>query len=89
MKLERIIWKGNCFVKESDKERVEPSPRDPIFSSYHPESMDYVDDITDFISGCAEFYKTENNLPEVNAFEGEVVQGEDGGDFVIVKLYKI
>ena len=89
MVLERIIWEENNFVKESDGKGVQPSPIGPLFSTYHPESVDYVDDITDFLRKGAEFYVKENKLSEANAFQGSVIKGDGGGDFTIVQLYRV
>ena len=89
MNLERIIWKENHFTKESNGQVVKPSPIGEIFSSYHAEGLDYVDDVANFLRKEAEFYIKKNQLSQVNAFQGTVINAQDGGDYTILQLYII
>jgi hypothetical protein len=102
MSLERIIWKDNDFVKESDGSKVKPQPIGPLFKSYHPEGdIEYESrpgELTEFYKQSAEYhlikavndgYISKKVLTEVNAFKGDTVCGDGGGDFAVIQLYKI
>ena len=93
MVLERIIWKDDNFVKESDGSKVNPKPIGPLFNSYHPEGdIEYESqpgELTDFYEKSAEYHIGKAGLHEVNAFQGSVILGDGGGEFAIIQLYRI
>ncbi|PIN74145.1 hypothetical protein COV20_00845 [Candidatus Woesearchaeota archaeon CG10_big_fil_rev_8_21_14_0_10_45_16] len=90
--LEEIVWKEDRFVKVSNDQEVNPSPRGPFNVSFHPETLDYVS--ADFLQRTAEYHNKEfetqhPNSDSANAFYVKTITGDGGGEFVVVQLYRI